>query len=265
MLVDSAEAAVSHPPLPVIADPVEKVFSELAARIRELRPNEDLAPIEKAYRFAADRHRDQKRVSGEPYMIHPLMVARQLLEMNMDSVCVQTGLLHDVVEDTSAKIEDLRKIFGDEVARCVDGVTKLSKLKLASREERQAESVRKMLLAMVEDLRVVLVKLADRLHNMRTLQHLPPEKQTRIAQETLDLYAPIAHRLGMGKIRGELEDLAFKYLEPEASAELLKEFEAAHEANEAFLMEIKHTVERHLGREGIPARVETRLKRAYSV
>src|SRR5215471_16481177 len=264
MLVDSTEAAVSSPP-PVIADPVEKLYSELAARIRELRPNEDLTPIEKAYRFAAERHRDQKRVSGEPYMVHPVMVARQHDEMNMDSACIQTGLLHDVVEDTSAKVEDIRKMFGDEVARCVDGVTKLSKLKLASREERQAESVRKMLLAMVEDLRVVLVKLADRLHNMRTLQHLPPEKQTRIAQETLDLYAPIAHRLGMGKIRGELEDLAFKYLEPEASAELLKEFEAAHEANEAFLMEIKHTVERHLAREGIPARVETRLKRAYSV
>src|SRR5215471_6656059 len=264
MLVDSTEAAVSSPP-PVIADPVEKLYSELAARIRELRPNEDLTPIEKAYRFAAERHRDQKRVSGEPYMVHPVMVARQLVEMNMDSACIQTGLLHDVVEDTSAKVEDIRKMFGDEVARCVDGVTKLSKLKLASREERQAESVRKMLLAMVEDLRVVLVKLADRLHNMRTLQHLPPEKQTRIAQETLDLYAPIAHRLGMGKIRGELEDLAFKYLEPEASAELLKEFEAAHEANEAFLMEIKHTVERHLRREGIPARVEARVKRAYSV
>jgi guanosine-3',5'-bis(diphosphate) 3'-pyrophosphohydrolase len=264
MLVDS-EAAVSPPPPPVVADPVEKLYSEFAGRIRELRPNEDLTPIEKAYRFAAERHRDQKRVSGEPYMIHPVMVARQLVEMNMDSVCIQTGLLHDVVEDTSAKVEDLRKMFGDEVARCVDGVTKLSKLKLASREERQAESVRKMLLAMVEDLRVVLVKLADRLHNMRTLQHLPPEKQGRIAQETLDLYAPIAHRLGMGKIRGELEDLAFKYLEPEASAELLKEFEAGHDTNEGFLMEIRQTVERHLAREGIPARVETRLKRAYSV
>ncbi|MBV8843364.1 MAG: bifunctional (p)ppGpp synthetase/guanosine-3',5'-bis(diphosphate) 3'-pyrophosphohydrolase [Bryobacterales bacterium] len=265
MLLDSTEAAPTAPAQPPIAEPVEKVYSELAARIRELRPNEDITPIEKAYRFAAERHRGQKRISGEPYMIHPLMVARQLLEMNMDSVCIQTGLLHDVVEDTSAKIEDIRKLFGDEVARCVDGVTKLSKLKLASREERQAESVRKMLLAMVEDLRVVLVKLADRLHNMRTLEHLPREKQLRIAQETLDLYAPIAHRMGMGKIRGELEDLAFKFLEPEASAELLKEFEAQHAANEAFLTDIKHTVERHLAREGIPARVETRVKRAYSV
>jgi GTP pyrophosphokinase len=252
---------------PNAVDPniVEKVYHDLLARIRELRPNEDLAPIEKAYLFAAERHRNQKRASGEPYMVHPLMVTRQLVDMNMDGVCLQTGLLHDVVEDTAAKIDDIRKLFGDEVARCVDGVTKLSKLKLASREERQAESVRKMLLAMVEDLRVVLVKLADRIHNMRTLEHLPRERQVRIAQETIDLYAPIAHRLGMGKIRGELEDLAFKYLEPEASAELLKEFEAAHAANEAFLNEIKHTVELHLAREGIPARVETRVKRAYSV
>src|SRR5580658_8539005 len=198
-------------------------------------------------------------------MIHPLLVTRQLADMNMDMVCLQTGLLHDVVEDTSAKLEDVRKGFGDEVARCVDGVTKLSKLKLASREERQAESVRKMLLAMVGDLRVILVKLADRLHNMRTLSYLSRERQVRIAQETIDIYAPIAHRLGMGKIRGELEDLAFRFLEPEAAEGLLKEFQAAHEANEAFLQEIKHTVEVLLAREGIPARVEGRLKRAYSV
>ncbi len=158
-------------------------------------------------------------------MIHPLLVTRQLADMNMDMVCLETGLLHDVVEDTGAKIEDVRANFGDEVARCVNGVTKLSKLKMASREERQAESVRKMLLAMVSDLRVVVVKLADRLHNMRTLNYLPPEKQMRIAQETIDIYAPIAHRLGMGKIRGELEDLAFHYLEPDASQGLLKEFQ----------------------------------------
>jgi len=185
--------------------------------------------------------------------------------MNMDSVCLQTGLLHDVVEDTSAKLEDIRKAFGPEVAACVDGVTKLSKLNLASREVRQAESVRKMLLAMVNDLRVILVKLADRVHNMRTLEYLPRDKQIRIAQETIEIYAPIAHRLGMGKIRGELEDLAFRFLEPDASAELLKEFDAAHHQNEAFLSEIKRTVERHLAREGIPARVETRVKRPYSV
>ncbi|HLH37785.1 MAG TPA: bifunctional (p)ppGpp synthetase/guanosine-3',5'-bis(diphosphate) 3'-pyrophosphohydrolase [Bryobacteraceae bacterium] len=251
----------SPPPDPQVA----RLFSELETRLRELRPQEDLTPLERAYQFAAARHDGQKRVSGEPYMIHPILVTRQLAEMQMDMTCLETGLLHDVVEDTSATIEEIRRNFGDDVARCVDGVTKLGKLNLASREERQAESVRKMLLAMVEDIRVILVKLADRLHNMRTLDSLPPEKQTRIAQETLDIYAPIAHRLGMGKIRGELEDLAFKYLEPEASAELLKEFEAARAENEALLAEIKHTVELHLAREGIPARVETRVKRAYSV
>ena len=143
-------------------------------------------------------------------MVHPLLVARQLADMHMDMVCLETGLLHDVVEDTTATIAEIKKEFGDDVARCVDGVTKLSKLNLASREERQAESVRKMLLAMVNDIRVIMVKLADRLHNMRTLGSLSPERQERIAAETMEIYAPIAHRLGMGKIRGELEDLAFR-------------------------------------------------------
>src|SRR5579872_3410252 len=247
------------------ATSVEQLFQELQARVRELRPNEDLAPLEKAYKFAAERHEGQKRASGEPYMIHPLLVTRQLADMQMDMTCLETGLLHDVVEDTSATIEEIRRNFGDDVARVVDGVTKLGKLNLASREERQAESVRKMLLAMVNDIRVIMVKLADRLHNMRTIGSLSPERQQRIASETMEIYAPIAHRLGMGKIRAELEDLAFRILEPEASTGLLKEFESAHAENEAFLKEIKHTVEQLLAREGIPARVDGRLKRAYSV
>ena len=253
------------PPLAIAPDPVETTYRDLEARIRELRPNEDLTPLEKAYRFAAERHKNQKRSSGEPYMLHPLLVTRQLADMHMDMVALQTGLLHDVVEDTSATIDEIRKNFGNEVAACVDGVTKLSKLNLASREERQAESVRKMLLAMVNDIRVIVVKLADRLHNMRTLSHLSPERQLRIAQETMEIYAPIAHRLGMGKIRGELEDLAFQYLEPEASQTLLKEFEAARGSNETFLAEIKRTVEVLLAREGIVAHVDGRVKRAFSV
>jgi GTP diphosphokinase / guanosine-3',5'-bis(diphosphate) 3'-diphosphatase len=259
---DPVPQAVLPPPAP---DPVETTYHDLENRIHELRPNEDLAPLEKAFRFAADRHKGQKRSSGEPYMLHPLMVTRQLADMHMDMVALETGLLHDVVEDTSATIEEIRKSFGKEVAACVDGVTKLSKLNLASREERQAESVRKMLLAMVNDIRVIVVKLADRLHNMRTLGHLSRERQERIATETMEIYAPIAHRLGMGKIRGELEDLAFQYLEPEASETLLKEFEAARASNETFLAEIKHTVEVLLAREGIVARVDGRVKRAYSV
>jgi GTP pyrophosphokinase len=159
--------------------------------------------------------------------------------MNMDLVCLQTGLLHDVLEDTGATLEDLRKRFGDEVARSVDGVTKLSKLKFYDREERQAESVRKMLLAMVDDVRVVIVKLADRLHNMRTLGVLSAERQRRVSQETLDIYAPIAHRLGMGKIRGELEDLAFSYLEPEAYGEIMIAIDSKRRATADFLKQIR--------------------------
>ncbi|HTM13004.1 MAG TPA: bifunctional (p)ppGpp synthetase/guanosine-3',5'-bis(diphosphate) 3'-pyrophosphohydrolase [Bryobacteraceae bacterium] len=248
-----------------VTDPVGPLYAELERRVHALRPNEDLTALRKAFEFAAARHLGQKRVSGEPYMVHPLMVTLQLADMHMDLVCLETGLLHDVVEDTTATLAEVKKEFGDDVARVVDGVTKLSKLNLASREERQAESVRKMLLAMVNDIRVIMVKLADRLHNMRTLSSLSPERQERIAAETMEIYAPIAHRLGMGKIRAELEDLAFRILEPEASTGLLKEFEAAHADNERFLKEIKHTVEQLLAREGIPARVEGRLKRAYSV
>jgi GTP diphosphokinase / guanosine-3',5'-bis(diphosphate) 3'-diphosphatase len=271
MSPESADTVSAPAPLPLTApapEPVpsvESLYSGLEARLRETRPTEDLAPLERAYRFASERHKGQMRASGEPYMTHPLLVTRQLADMHMDMVCLQTGLLHDVVEDTSATLEEVRKEFGDEVARCVDGVTKLSKLDLASREERQAESVRKMLLAMVNDIRVILVKLADRLHNMRTLGSLPEEKRLRIAQETMDIYAPIAHRLGMGKIRSELEDLAFRYLEPEASEGLLREFEAARPGNETFLNMIKHIVDVNLAREAIPARVEIRVKRAYSV
>jgi guanosine-3',5'-bis(diphosphate) 3'-pyrophosphohydrolase len=260
----AASVAVVPPPVPP-SGAADRLFDQIEASLRAARPGEDLAPLEAAYRFAAAKHRGQKRKSGEPYITHPLEVTRVLADMSMDMVCLQTGLLHDVLEDTGATREELRKTFGDEVARVVEGVTKLGKLDLASREERQAESVRKMLLAMVDDIRVILVKLADRLHNMRTLDHLPPEAQQRIAHETVEVYAPIAHRLGMGKVRSELEDLSFKYLEPEASAELLREFEASRHENEKLLAGIKNTVETLLAREHIPGRVETRLKRAYSV
>jgi GTP pyrophosphokinase len=245
--------------------PIACLYREVEARIRALRPREDLAPVEKAYRFAVECHKNQRRSSGEPYVIHPLNVALLLADMNMDLVCIQTGLLHDVIEDTGVPPDEVRKQFGDEVAHCVDGVTKLSKLKFYSREERQAESVRKMLLAMVDDVRVVIVKLADRLHNMRTLGALPPERQQRISQETLEIYAPIAHRLGMGKIRGELEDLAFKHMEPAAYEEIVGAIESRRQANEDFLKQIKEHVDTVLRREGIPARIEGRIKRAYSI
>ena len=170
---------------------VEQLYSELEQKVRALRPKEDFSQLEKAYRVASEAHQNQSRVSGEPYMVHPLNVTLILADMQMDQVCLVTGLLHDTVEDTRVSLDQIRKEFGEEVARCVDGVTKLSKLHLYSREERQAESVRKMLLAMVNDIRVIIVKLADRLHNMRTLQALPRERQQRIAQETLEIYAPI--------------------------------------------------------------------------
>jgi guanosine-3',5'-bis(diphosphate) 3'-pyrophosphohydrolase len=252
-------AAVGLPPS------VEELYRDLENKVRANRPHEDLSPLQKAFSFAAELHSDQLRDSGEPYMVHPLMVAHILADMQMDMVCLETGLLHDVVEDTDVSLETLRKNFGEEVARCVDGVTKLNKLYFYSREERQAESVRKMLLAMVTDIRVILVKLADRLHNMRTLSCLSRERQERIAHETLEIYAPIAHRLGMGKMRGELEDLAFAYLEPEACEEITRQMDSRRRANDEFLDHIRQAVEVKLAREGIPAAVAGRVKRVYSV
>jgi guanosine-3',5'-bis(diphosphate) 3'-pyrophosphohydrolase len=267
--VISSAGAASGTVLPAAAPPVPaaalEAFEKLREKVRALRPNEDLAPLDKAFQFAARLHSGQSRKSGEPYLMHPLAVTDLLIDQQMDMACLVTGLLHDVVEDTPISLDELRKQFGDEVARCVDGVTKLSKLNMYSREERQAESVRKMLLAMVSDIRVVIVKLADRLHNMRTLAALSPERQQRIAQETIDIYAPIAHRLGMGKIRGELEDLAFQYIEPEASAELIREIDSKRALNEQYLQQIRRDIETNLSRENIPARVQARVKRAYSV
>ena len=244
---------------------MEQSYRELEAEIRAYRPKDDLSALEKAFRFARQWHEGQMRDSGEPYMAHPVRVARILAEMRMDLVAMQTGLLHDVVEDTSVTVEQVRKEFGEEVARCVDGITKLTKLDFFSAEDRQAESVRKMLLAMVEDIRVIMVKLADRIHNMRTLGYLSPERRQRIARETIEIYAPIAHRLGMGKVRGELEDLAFQYLEPDAYKEIAGAIETSRQSNEEFLAEVRRTVEAELRREAIPARIDGRLKRPYSV
>uniref|UniRef100_Q029J7 (P)ppGpp synthetase I, SpoT/RelA n=1 Tax=Solibacter usitatus (strain Ellin6076) TaxID=234267 RepID=Q029J7_SOLUE len=261
---ESTSLSDAAPVLPP-TDPVEQLYRELEAKIREYRPKDDLTALEKAFRFASKYHEGQTRDSGEPYMAHPVMVAHILADMRMDVVAMETGLLHDVVEDTSVTVEQVRKEFGPDVARCVDGVTKLTKLDVFSAEDRQAESVRKMLLAMVEDIRVILVKLADRIHNMRTLGYLNPERRERIARETIEIYAPIAHRLGMGKVRGELEDLAFQHLEPDAYQEILSAIESKRHSNEEFLNEIRHTVESELRREGIPARIDGRVKRPYSV
>ena len=249
----------------VVLDPVGQLYVDLEQKVRAARPTEDVAPLRKAYEFAAALHDGQKRDSGEAYLLHPLQVTHLLADMNLDLVALETGLLHDVVEDTGVKIEEIRKLFGNEVAHCVDGVTKLSKVQFYSREERQAESVRKMLLAMVSDIRVIMVKLADRLHNMRTLESLSRERQQRIAQETLDIYAPIAHRLGMGKIRAELEDIAFHYLEAESAAEIQRQIDERLRASDDVLQTMRQTVVTKLARENIPARVDGRIKRPYSV
>ncbi len=265
MAPDSSAVTPSGQDKPLILPAVEQLFRELEDQVHALRPKEDLLPLRKAYTFAVSHHGHQTRSSGGPYMVHPIEVARLLAEMNMDMVSLETGLLHDVVEDTGVSIEAIRKEFGEEVARCVDGVTKLSKMDFYTAETRQVESYRKMLLAMTNDIRVVIVKLADRMHNMRTLESLPREKQERIARETLEIYAPIAHRLGMGKVRGELEDLAFTYLEPEASADLLGEIASRRLETEGFLAQVRQTVEEKLRQEGIPARVDSRVKRVYSI
>lgn len=245
---------------------LEQHYERLAAAATRDRPSEDLTPLRKAFEFARRLHDGQKRDSGEPYLVHPLAVAEILAGMNVDLTCLVTAILHDVVEDTDTTMEELTKLFGADVGRCVDGVTKLSKIHFYSREDRQAESVRKMLLAMTTDIRVVLVKLADRIHNCRTLGGIrSDERRHRIAQETLDIYAPIANRLGMGKVRSELEDLAFQHLEPAAYADILEQVDRHRKASEEFLQRIRVVIENKLTEEQIPARVDARLKRAYSI
>src|SRR6202795_1999987 len=217
-------------------------FRDLIKRMQAYRPTDDLEIVKKAYDYSLHVHAGQTRASGEPYLVHPLEVALVLAEMKMDPVAIAAGLLHDSVEDTSVTIVDIRQEFGEQVAHIVEGVTKISKIDFATREEAQAENLRKMMLAMVDDIRVVLIKLADRLHNMRTLEHLQPDRQRKIAEETLDIYAPIAHRLGMGKIRGELEDLGFKHLDPIAYEQVKEAVESHRKVGEAFLSRVEGVV-----------------------
>ena len=190
-------------------------LNDILEKMSRYLPGADLSLIEKAYVFSAKVHQGQVRLSGEAYLNHPLEVAAILADMKMDVGTVASGLLHDTVEDTYATLDEIQQTFGPEIAALVDGLTKISRITLATHEEQQAENFRKMLLAMAKDIRIVLIKLADRLHNMRTLEFLPPENQVKIAQETLDIYAPLANRLGIDRIKTELEDLAFRYLHPE--------------------------------------------------
>ena len=240
-------------------------FRDLMKRMQANRPADDLELVKKAYDYSLHVHTGQSRASGEPYLVHPLEVALVLAEMKMDPVAVAAGLLHDSVEDTSVTIVDIRKEFGEQVAHIVEGVTKISKIDFATKEEQQAENLRKMMLAMVDDIRVVMIKLADRLHNMRTLEHLAPDRQQKIAKETLEIYGPIAHRLGMGKIRGELEDLGFKYLDPIAYEQVKQAVESHRKVGEAFLSRVEGVVRDKLKEAGITAKVESRTKRFYSI
>lgn len=240
-------------------------FRDLTKAVSAYRPNDDLEIIRRAYDVSLQNHTGQSRASGEPYVVHPLEVAMILADMKMDANAIAAGLLHDCVEDTSVTIVDVRKEFGEQVAHLVEGVTKISKIDFATREERQAENLRKMMLAMVDDVRVVLIKLADRLHNMRTLDALPPDRREKIARETLEIYGPIAHRLGMGKIRGELEDLAFRYVDPIAYQQVHDEVEQRRKKGEEFLQQIVGLIRDKLKENGIEARVESRIKRLFSI
>jgi GTP diphosphokinase / guanosine-3',5'-bis(diphosphate) 3'-diphosphatase len=241
-------------------------FEDIAEKVETYHPNADLDMLRRAYLLSAQMHKGQVRKSGEPYLTHPLEVANLLAEMRLDVTCVTTGLLHDVVEDTHVTLAELEEQFGEEIAHLVDGLTKISHIEYASREERQAETVRKMLLAMVDDIRVVLVKLADRLHNMRTMDHMPAEKRAAKAQETLDIYAPIAHRLGMGKVRGELEDLSFQYLYPDDFLHLKTIVEQRRAALENHLDQIRKTLEEKLGANHVKVvDIQGRVKRLYSL
>src|SRR3984885_4306039 len=254
----AGEAAEAAPETPLASPPatrpdpnldprtVSERFEALLRHAQANRPSDDVSLIRRAWEFCVQHHEGQMRASGEPYVIHPLEVAEVLAEMKMDPTAIAAGLLHDAVEDTPATNEEIATTFGDQVAHIVEGVTKIDKIQFANREDRQAENVRKMLLAMVTDVRVVLIKLADRLHNMRTLEHLKPERQEAIARETLDIYAPLAHRLGMGKVRGELEDLAFRYTDPVSYQQVSAAVEARRHEGEQFLRGVEDALEEKL-------------------
>ena len=245
---------------------IDRNFEHLLATVHANRPGDDLQIIRNAWQFCMQQHEGQKRASGEPYIIHPLEVGQVLAEMKMDSTAIAAGLLHDAVEDTDVSTQEIARRFGEQVAHIVEGVTKLDRIKFANKEDQQAENIRKMLLAMVTDIRVVIIKMADRLHNMRTLAHLKPEKQQRIARETLDIYAPLAHRLGMGKLRGEFEDLAFQYVDPVRYLKLAQDVELLRKrGGERFIEEIVARLNTEIARHGIPGRVEYRIKRLYSI
>ncbi|TMA63039.1 MAG: bifunctional (p)ppGpp synthetase/guanosine-3',5'-bis(diphosphate) 3'-pyrophosphohydrolase, partial [Deltaproteobacteria bacterium] len=239
--------------------------SELIERVRAYNPAATVDTIQKAYDFSAEVHRGQRRLSGEPYLTHPVQVAGIIAEMRLDVPSIATGLLHDTVEDTLATLPQIEQTFGGEIATLVDGVTKIGQINFTSREEKQAENFRKMLLAMARDIRVILIKLADRTHNMRTLGHLPPERQVEIAQETLDIYAPLAHRLGIYWIKSELEDNALRFLHPEVYYQLKRSVAKRKAERERYIKEVIGVLEKKLVEAGLEAEVSGRPKHFYSI
>ena len=240
-------------------------FQKLEELLKAHNPGVDLTMLEKAFALASEKHKDQKRKSGEPFIIHPVAVATMLAEMDMDMPSVIAGMLHDVVEDTSVTIEEIREIFGDEIAYLVDGVTKLKRIPTSTKEELQNENLRKMFLSMASDIRVIVIKLVDRLHNMRTLQYVNTDAQITKARETLEIYTPLAHRLGMTKIKWELEDLCFKYLEPEAYNSLVTQITQRRDQQEAYIRKVLDAIRIRLNEAGIKAFLDGRPKHFYSI
>ena len=251
----------------------KELYDDLISRVKKYHPSDDISLIEKAYHTASLAHKDQVRKSGEPYIIHPLYVAIILADLELDKETITAGLLHDVVEDTILTIDQIQEQFGSDVALLVDGVTKLQQLQLsgdnqdksADKLELQAENLRKMFLAMAKDIRVILIKLADRLHNMRTLKYMPPEKQQRIARETLDIYSPIAQRLGISKIKVELDDLSLKYLQPDVYYDLVEKIAARKSERERYIQKIVEEVNEHIKNVGIEAQIDGRVKHFFSI
>lgn len=240
-------------------------FKHLIDTIHTYLPQAKCDDVTKAYNLAEEAHKDQRRVSGEPYILHPLAVAQILADMKIDTTTITASLLHDVVEDTSYTLEDIKKMFGKEVAFLVDGVTKLSRLNYRTKEDQQLNSMRKMFLAMAKDVRVVVIKLADRLHNMRTLRYMRSDKQKRIAQETLEIFAPLAHRLGIFNIKWELEDLSFRYLEPDKYYDLVDQMKQKRHVREEIVNEAIDVLKKALDEAHIHCEINGRPKHFYSI
>jgi Guanosine polyphosphate pyrophosphohydrolases/synthetases len=235
-------------------------FNDIIEEITKYNPEADLELLRKAYIFSAQAHKGQIRLSGEPYLLHPLEVAYILTKMNLDVPSIVSGLLHDTIEDSYVSKEEIERYFGKEVAEIVDGVTKISKIQLRSRSDSKAENIRKMILAMSKGLRVILIKLADRYHNMQTLHFLSEEKQLEIAKETLEIYAPLAHRLGIEWIKGELEDIAFKYLKPVEYNIIVQKLAKKRKEREQYIQELIDVIKKRLKENGINAEVSGRQR-----